>query len=32
MLNAVHNIQAQTPTENVLAMVDEFHKCTHYPL
>jgi hypothetical protein len=32
VFNAVHNIQAQTPTENVLAMVDEFHKCARYPL
>lgn len=32
VFTAIHNIQAQTPTENVLAMLDTWRICGRYPL
>lgn len=32
VFNAIHNIQARTPVENVLAMFETVRDCGHYPL
>jgi len=32
VFNAIHNIQAQTPIENVLAMFETAQECGRYPL
>jgi len=32
VFNAIHNVQAKIPIENVLAMFETVQKCGHYPL
>ncbi len=32
VFNAIHNIQARTPIENIRAMFEKVQKCGHYPL
>jgi hypothetical protein len=32
VFNTIHNVQAQTPVENVLAMYETVRECGHYPL
>ena len=32
VFNTIHNVQAQTPVENVLAMFEAFQQCRTYPL